>query len=269
MVASLAVFSVPLLSVATALALVSQALAAAPSSEAGSGAGIVALSAGWALMAALLGARLLIAMWRSVTGDGGDGTPRVVGWLRPCIVVPNAVAARLTQEQLQGVIAHEQEHVRAGDAWINLFQCWLDAFYFFNPAYRLLSRSAREEREFRCDDAAASKVGTLVYLRALAEVARGAAVPSPCELRATGDFERRVARLADLPTPNGGPGELWAACAGILTLILVLPNAASMPARHLHAASWQARMAPVGQTVRNVVVPPLRTAGHALKGVAR
>lgn len=268
-VASLAVFSIPLLSIATAVTLISQALAAEPSSEEGNGSGFMVLAAAWALMAACLGARLLVAMWRSLADEAGDGTPRVVGWLRPCIVVPNAIARRLPQDQLQGVIAHEREHVRSGDAWINLLQCWLDAFYFFNPAYRRLSRVAREEREFRCDDAAASQVGTLVYLRALVEVAKGAPVPSACELGAAGDFERRVARLADAPTPKGGRGELGAACAAVLVLVLVLPSVASVPAGHLHAAGWQTRMAPVGEAVRNIVVPPLRTAGHALKKVAR
>jgi hypothetical protein len=262
------VFSIPLLSGATAVALVSQALAAAPNSEEEGGAAIFAVTAVWALLAAFLVVRLLIAMWESVSGEN-DGTPRVAGWLRPQIIVPDTVVTRISQDQLHGVIAHEREHVRAGDPWTNLLQCWLDAIYFFNPAYRLLSRAAREEREYRCDDAAASEVGTLVYLQALLEVAKCATAPRACELRAAGDFERRVARLADLPTPKGGTGELCAACAGFLALILVLPHAASMPAHHLHAASWQARMVPAGQSARQVIVAPLRIVGHALKGVAQ
>lgn len=269
-VASLAVFSIPLLSTMTAVALVSQALAATPSSEEGGFPGILAPAALWMVTVALLGARLLVAMGRSLARKADDdATPCVVGWLSPRIVVPDSIASRLPEDQLKGIIAHEQEHVRAGDAWVNLLQCWLDVCYFFNPAYRSLSRAARAEREFRCDDAAARQVGTLVYLRALVEVARAAAIPNSCELSAAGDFERRVARLADGPASRGGRLEPWAAFASVLVLVAVLPNAASVPAGHTNTATWQARMVRLGKTVRTVVVPPLQTVGHSLKKVAR
>lgn len=266
-IASLALFSVPALSVATAMALVSQALATSPSAEDRLATSILLLPAVWGVVAAFLGTRLLVAMRRSLSSQDGNGMPRVIGWLRPSIVVPDAVARRLSDEQLMGVIAHEQEHIRTGDAWINLIQCWLDALYFFNPAYRWLSHAAREQREFRCDDAAASKVGTIVYLRALVEAAKLVVAPSPCELTVAGDLERRVARLADKPTSKGGRLELGAALAMTVVLVVSLPRAVTVPASHLHAASWQARMVPVGNAVRGVVVPPLRTVGHALRKV--
>ncbi len=264
---TLGVFAIPVLSVATAFSLLSQALAATPGGGEESAARVVVLVIAWGVGAAALGLRLAAAMRRSLTGTD-DGTPRVTGWLRPRIVIPERFARELPEEQLRGVVAHEQEHIRAGDAWMHLAQCWLDTLYFFNPAYRMLSRAAREEREFRCDDAAVREVGTVVYLRALVAVARGAAAANPCELRAAGDMERRVRRLADGAATQGGRAEVWVAAAAALVFVLVLPDLARVPVKHQNAAAWQARMVPAGQAVRGVVTPPLQAVGHVLRKVA-
>ena len=82
-------------------------------------------------------------------------TPCVLGALFPVIVLPPALAAGLTTEQLRVVLAHELAHIKRHDYLINLFQRLVEALLFFNPPVWWISRQLRLEREAACDAIAA------------------------------------------------------------------------------------------------------------------
>jgi len=115
-------------------------------------------------------------------------TPTLIGWLRPAVVMPVAVLARMPASQIDLVLAHELAHLKRLDHIANLFQVVLETLFFYHPVVHWISREARNERELCCD--------------ALA-------------LRVTGG-ERRdfVAALANLEELRAGHAELALAASG-------------------------------------------------------
>ncbi len=85
--------------------------------------------------------------------------PAATGWRRPSLIVPCGLDISLPPQHLDPVIAHELEHLRGGDPRIATIQALVDAFLFFSPGVRWLSRVAREAREQRCDDVAVRTCG--------------------------------------------------------------------------------------------------------------
>jgi len=131
-----------------------------------------------------MGLRRLVPVLASVR----VATPTLIGWLRPAVVMPVAVLARMPAAQIDLVLAHELAHLKRLDHIANLFQVVLETLLFYHPAVHWISREARNERELCCD--------------ALA-------------LRVTGG-ERRdfVAALANLEALRAGHAELALAASG-------------------------------------------------------
>lgn len=122
-----------------------------------------------------------------VAGTLGIRTPRVfvsdrvveavaVGLLRPMVLIPAAWLGRVSPEVLEAVLAHELAHLRRYDLWVNLLQRCVEAALFYHPAVWWLSRRVRVEREYCCDETAATAVsGRAAYARALEFAATEAA----------------------------------------------------------------------------------------------
>ena len=95
--------------------------------------------------------------------------PTVIGWVRPVILLPVASIIGLSRVQLDAILAHELAHVQRRDYLVNLLQHVLEIIFFFHPAVWFTSSAIRKEREFCCDDiAATTSQSTVDYARALA-----------------------------------------------------------------------------------------------------
>ena len=99
-------------------------------------------------------------------------TPVLVGWLRPVILLPMAVACRFPAAQIELILAHELAHVRRWDPLANLFQVMVETLHFHHPVVRWISREVRNEREICCDQLALSATGgsRRQFVAALAEL---------------------------------------------------------------------------------------------------
>src|SRR6185312_3792635 len=86
-------------------------------------------------------------------------TPTLVGWLRPAVVMPLAVLARMPASQIDLVLAHELAHLKRLDHVANLFQVVLETLFFYHPVVHWISREARNERELCCDTLALQVTG--------------------------------------------------------------------------------------------------------------
>ncbi|AKS43305.1 M56 family metallopeptidase [Wenzhouxiangella marina] len=96
-------------------------------------------------------------------------SPVVVGWLKPLILLPPALSARLSIEQLEMILAHELAHIRRHDHLVNLVQTVIETLFFYHPVVALVSRRIRIERENACDDlAVAATRNRLAYVEMLA-----------------------------------------------------------------------------------------------------
>lgn len=85
--------------------------------------------------------------------------PILVGWIRPVILLPLAVACDFPVLQVELILAHELAHLRRWDPLVNLFQVVLETLYFYHPVVHWISRDVRNEREICCDQLALSMTG--------------------------------------------------------------------------------------------------------------
>jgi len=85
--------------------------------------------------------------------------PLTFGNLKPIILLPVSYIANVPMDQLEMILAHELAHIKRYDYVVNLVQTTLEAIFFFNPFFKFISNTTRNEREFCCDDMAASYCG--------------------------------------------------------------------------------------------------------------
>ncbi|TWT85470.1 Regulatory protein BlaR1 [Posidoniimonas polymericola] len=181
-------------------------------------------------------------------------TPKVVGLMKPTILLPGAALAGMTCEELELILRHELAHVRRHDMWANLMQRLAEALLFFNPAVWLLSRRISTFREYCCDELACETAAEqnaeeldprsryAAALVRVVELSRGAApAQEVATLAAAGgrpsELRRRVARLFGEPQREPlrlSRGGLLA--VGGLAVLLALPLANS-PASEKQSAT--------------------------------
>jgi uncharacterized protein (TIGR03435 family) len=97
--------------------------------------------------------------------------PTVIGWLRPCILLPVTALTGLSEPQIAAILAHELAHIRRHDYLLNLIQTVIETVLFYHPAVWWVGRQMRLEREHCCDDMAIAVCGNAFeYASALAEM---------------------------------------------------------------------------------------------------
>ncbi len=100
------------------------------------------------------------------------GTPMLLGWLKPVILLPASMLSGFTLQQIELIIAHELGHVRRGDYLFNLAQVVIETVLFYHPAVHWISRDVRDARENCCDDLVLTlaDASPAAYARALANL---------------------------------------------------------------------------------------------------
>lgn len=189
------------------------------------------------------------------------GSPMVIGWIKPVILLPPAIAARLPHAQLEMIVAHELAHLRRRDHWVNLFQIATETLMFYHPVVAMVSRRIRIERENACDDLAVTATRRrLDYVEMLAalETERG---PGPALALGVQDGQvlARIRRLVDGSEPRTSRG---AAIPALIALTAVVGLAAVPLVDEIdpappssQASSLQASSAPAELPERPVPTP--------------
>ena len=80
--------------------------------------------------------------------------PRIIGAVRPVILLPASAISGLSLDEVEMLLRHELAHLQRHDMWVNLLQRLAETVLFFNPFIWLLSRRLSRLREFCCDEAA-------------------------------------------------------------------------------------------------------------------
>jgi beta-lactamase regulating signal transducer with metallopeptidase domain len=172
--------------------------------------------------------------------------PAVIGHFKPIILLPAAIVARLTPEQLEAVLLHELMHIRRHDFLLNLARLAGETIFFFNPAVWWLSRAIRLEREMACDELAAAETGDKAgYARSLLRLeelripeGNGLAIAA-----SSGSLKMRIARLLappqQSPAASGWAGFALMALLLAATAVLIGPRtvAANAPAAEFELRS--------------------------------
>ncbi len=131
--------------------------------------------------------------------------PAVIGWFRPIVFLPVSALTGLSEEQLQSVIAHELAHIYRFDAFVNVFQVFVETLLFYHPAVWWLNKRIRAEREHCCDDIAVSLCGNAVeYARALTLMEEWRSAPALAMAANRGPLTERVFRVLGLKPLRAG-----------------------------------------------------------------
>ncbi len=137
-------------------------------------------------------------------------SPAVYGLFRPVILLPRALAEKLSPMQLRAVLLHEVIHLRRGDVWIHFAQMLLQIAYWWHPLLWFANGRIRRLREEAVDDAVMLALGddSEDYAPTLLDVAKYAFHRPPASLGLIGILEsrsalrRRIERLTDFRPPR-------------------------------------------------------------------
>lgn len=167
--------------------------------------------------------RLLFGLRRRVAIglSASIASPMVIGWLKPLILLPPALAARLPQQHLEMIIAHELAHLRRNDHWINLFQVATETLMFYHPVVAMVSHRIRIERESACDDLAVSATRRrLDYVEMLAALEKQRhAGPAIALGIHDGQMLARIQRLVERNEPGKARGAVIPALIAAVAMI--------------------------------------------------
>jgi TonB family protein len=123
--------------------------------------------------AALARARRTSTCARAIDLRQGDSTlePAIVGVLTPAIIWPNGLSERLTDDELEAVLAHEIAHLKRHDNLMAWLQIAAATLFWFYPLTWWLGTRIVNERERACDEEVA-QMGTdaRIYAAAILKV---------------------------------------------------------------------------------------------------
>ena len=178
--------------------------------------------------------------------------PTVIGWLRPVVLLPAATLTGLSTEQMEMILAHELAHIRRNDFFVNLMQAVVETLLFYHPAVWWISNRIRVEREHCCDDVAVSVSGNaLVYARALTRLEELRVDDAQAFVAANGgSLIGRIRRLAGARAESPNAPSRFVAGAALLTVLLALVIAPSLP---LHGAQKADTPAPKPKAAQTTV----------------
>lgn len=168
--------------------------------------------------------------------------PVTLGLRRPVLLLPDAMADRLSEEDLLTILAHEFAHIRRMDFAKNLAYELLALPISYHPLLRLTRERLTETREMVCDELAAKMTEPIAYGRSLLRLASllvngmPARTPHAIGILDANTLERRLMRLKDRNTMLSGARRiaLATACAALAAGLSASALAMSM---HVDAAA--------------------------------
>jgi D-alanyl-D-alanine endopeptidase (penicillin-binding protein 7) len=148
-----------------------------------------------------LSEKLSLSRLPSVRISAAAISPYTVGVIKPLIVFPAALLARLSAAEVEAILAHELAHIKRFDYLANMIQMVVESLLFFHPGVWLISHLVRHERELSCDDMALELIGDRrSYAFALAATSKLSA-PIGAPAFAAGQLSGRIARVVGHPAP--------------------------------------------------------------------
>ncbi|HEY6984489.1 MAG TPA: TonB family protein, partial [Rhodanobacteraceae bacterium] len=132
-------------------------------------------------------------------------TPTLIGWLKPVILIPTAVALGFPRHQIELILAHELGHLRRYDHLVNLAQAVIETLLFYHPVVHWISREVRNDREVCCDRLVLrlTRGEPREYAQTLASLEElRLATPQLAIAASGGVLLDRVRRIIEVPAPR-------------------------------------------------------------------
>lgn len=154
-------------------------------------------------------------------------SPLTIGFVKPLILFPIGMINRLSEQEVEAILAHELAHIMRHDYLFNILQSLMEALFYYHPAVWWLSAQVRNEREHACDDRAIALTGNkLNYAKALVMMQEMAFMPLSPSLGFAGthksQLRSRVLRLFSQPTFTFNAMEKWITTALVVCSLMVL-----------------------------------------------
>jgi beta-lactamase regulating signal transducer with metallopeptidase domain len=192
--------------------------------------------------------------------------PLTLGFWKPVILFPAGMLLSLSPAQVEALLLHELAHIRRYDYLINLFQLAFETCFFYHPMFWLISRDARVQREFCCDDVVLYHTSDpILYAKTLTDLQISFLHPTTqFTMNATGKsrFTERILRIAGLsPKREGRPSLL------IITLLPAIIAFGSI--WHTQASNTIPENNPIDDRIAVADSIPPKKAGQPATNVAR
>jgi hypothetical protein len=170
------------------------------------------------------------------------------GFLRPVVVLPEALLLEISEAELDHVLVHEIAHIARRDQWTNLLARLAEALLVLHPVAWWVLRNIERERELSCDEWVVAATGdarpyaaTLARMFDLCRLRRR-------ELMATGMADRasspggRIEMLLD-GRLSAKPGtSVWRVMGCVVALVGCVMTGATVPAWIAFAQNTPARV---------------------------
>lgn len=79
-------------------------------------------------------------------------TAALLGWRKPCLLLPENMIQSMKREEVRLVILHELAHVKRNDILLNWIMILVQSIHWFNPMIWMAMKRFRADRELVCDD---------------------------------------------------------------------------------------------------------------------
>ncbi len=170
-------------------------------------------------------------------------TPFSMGIIRPVIVLPEAMIRQFSEDEIQGILLHEYNHIRHGHLILYfVFDCFR-IIWFMNPLIHLCSKWMKDDLELLCDHDTihCGKISPDAYgmllIRSLdcidgnqEKTEKIKAMPALAARRSFRVMKRRIQMIAGYKEGTRiWPAVLGAATSGIVLILFVLVNQFSYP----------------------------------------
>jgi beta-lactamase regulating signal transducer with metallopeptidase domain len=157
-------------------------------------------------------------------------SPAACGLVRPVVIMPEFLPAKLSEKEMRAVLLHELAHIQRGDLWVNCVQTLLQVAYFYNPLLWLANGVIRRIREQAVDETVLVTLSDEAeqYPETLLNVAKLSLARPALSLRMVGVVEsksalaERIKHMINRPFPKsakiGGLGLTGIVIIGALLL---------------------------------------------------
>jgi bla regulator protein BlaR1 len=178
--------------------------------------------------------------------------PGIFGIIRPVLVWPQGISARLEDSHLEAILAHELLHVRRRDNLAAAVHMPVEAIFWFYPLVWWLGARLLEERERACDEAVLESGGDrTVYAESILKICEFCVgSPMTCVSGVTGaDLKKRIFHIMTEGITHNldFSKKLLLAVAGLL--VLATPIAFGL----LHPTQTHARSRPQSSAANTIV----------------
>lgn len=185
------------------------------------------------------------------------GSPALMGFIRPWLLLPEGVTGRFTPEELRFVFLHELAHLKRRDILVNWLMTAVQILHWFNPLVWLAFSRMRADRELACDAHAlgrAPESDRRPYGRTMIKLLEGFTRPAVMAglvgiLEDPNLMKRRITMIK-----HDNPKGRWPWLAPVLLCGLGLV-ALTDAERGANAATVSVRAAPQSLTVRKLPMP--------------